>query len=289
LEQIFDEAEFKTYRHQTYRTFRVGISVDGTHLGDEGDRALSLCIADDADDLNKRLNEVREESRQKSHENDVYWLFCLTAEIDEIVRQLHASRKMVEKYDQLRAQNKITTDEATCLQDEKATVLAYQSRLRDKLTEAMEKGIGMFRGVQKDAASLGNSLNEILKKLFAYVVPSLYPKLEMGARSLKGDEAEQILKTADLKALPTVFAAGDNGLALIVKDGPKNVIDTSAPVAKEILDYLKSEHSYGNKDTRMGKALERRFTGIGYTKGGTTSMRNAQLMHRRCNASKGAR
>src|SRR5262249_6134977 len=38
----------------------------------------------------------------------------------------------------------------------------------------------------------------------------------------------------------------------------------SAPIAKEVLDYLKSEHSYGNKDTRMGKALERRFTGIGY-------------------------
>ena len=28
--------EFKTYRFQNYRTFRVGISVDGTHLGDEG-------------------------------------------------------------------------------------------------------------------------------------------------------------------------------------------------------------------------------------------------------------
>jgi hypothetical protein len=264
LEQIFDEAEFKTYRYQTYRTFRVGINVGGTHLGDEADLPLSLCVADDTDDLNKRLNEVREESRQKSHENNLYWLFCLTPEIDEIVGQLHASRKMVEKYDQLRAQNKITTDEASCLQDEKTSVLAYQARLRDKLNEAMEKGTGMFRGVQKDAASLGKGLSEILKKLFAYVVPFLYPKLEMGARPLKGDEAEQILKAADLKALPTVFAVGDNGLALVVKDGAKNVINTSAPVAKEVLDYLKSEHSYGNKDTRMGKALERRFCGIGY-------------------------
>jgi hypothetical protein len=104
LEQIFDEAEFKTYRYQTYRTFRVGISVNGTNLGDEGDLSLSLWVADDADDLNKRLNEVREESRQKSHENDLYWLFCLTPEIDEVVNELHASRKMVEKYDQLRAQ-----------------------------------------------------------------------------------------------------------------------------------------------------------------------------------------
>jgi hypothetical protein len=264
LEQIFGEAEFKTYRYQTYRTFRVGISVDGTHLGDDGDLSLTLCVADDADDLNKRLSELREESRQKSHENDVYWLFCLTPEIDEIVGQLHASRKMVEKYDQLRAQNKITTDEATCLQDEKKSQHDYETRLRDKFTEAMEKGTGMFRGVQKDAASLGKSLSESLKKLFAYVVPYLYPKLEMGARSLKGDEAEQILKAADLKALPTIFAAGDSGLALVVKDGPKNVINTSAPVAKEILDYLKSEHSYGNRDTRMGKALERRFCGIGY-------------------------
>jgi hypothetical protein len=124
LEQIFDEAEFKTYRYQTYRTFRVGISIEGTNLGDEGDLLLSLCIADDADDLNKRLNEVREESRQKSHENDLYWLFCLTPEIDEIIGQLHASRKMVEKYDQLRAQNQINADASKCLQDEKISALA---------------------------------------------------------------------------------------------------------------------------------------------------------------------
>ena len=102
----------------------------------------------------------------------MYWLFCLTTEIDEIVGQLHASRKMVEKYDQLRAQNKITSDEATCLQDEKTSVLEYQSRLRDKLTEAMEKGTGMFRGVQKDAAALGKGLSEILKKLFGLCRPS---------------------------------------------------------------------------------------------------------------------
>jgi hypothetical protein len=264
LEDIFAEAEFKTYRYQNYRTFRVGISVDGSHLGDEGDLPLSLCVGDDADDLNKRLSEIREESRQKSHENEIYWLFGLTKGIDDIVNELHASRRMVEKYDQLRAQNKITTDEATCLQDEKNSAIGYQSRLRDKLTEAMERGTGMFRGVQKDAASLGKSLSEILKNMFAYVVPFLYPKLEMGARPLKGDEAEQILKTADLKALPTIFAAGDHGLGLVVKDGAKNIINTSASVVKEVLDYLKSEHSYGNKDTRMGRALERRFCGIGY-------------------------
>ena len=124
-----------------------------------------------------------------------------------------------------------------------------------------------FRGVQKDASALGKSLGEILKKLFWQVVPDLYPKLQMGSRPLKGDEAEHILKAADLKALPNVFYVGEHGLGLVVKDGPRNIVNTNADVAKEVLDYLKSEHSYGSKDSRMGKALEKRFGGtpVSYT------------------------
>lgn len=263
LEQIFDEPEFKTFRHQN-RSFRIGVSADGTSIGDEGEIPLNLSVTEDADELAKRIEEVRTDSQQKSHENDLYWLFCLTPEIDELVGQLHASRKMVDKYSQLSAQQKISADEATCLQDEKNSKNGYETRLRDKLTEALERGTGMFRGIQKDASALGKSFAEILKKLFGHVVPDLYPKLHMGSRAIKGDEAEQILKAADLKALPSVFYLSEQGLGLVVKDGPKNVISTSAPVAKEVLDYLKSEHSYGNKDTRMGKALERRFGGAPY-------------------------
>ena len=265
LQQVFDEPEFKTYRYQNFRSFRIGISLDGSHIGDEGDIPLMLSVADDAEDFSKLLEETKDKCRPNSpQENDLYWLFCLTPDIYEVVAQLHASRKMVEKYDQLRAQNQITTDEAACLQDEKNSVLASQTRLKDKLTEAMEKGTGVFRSVPKDAASLGKSLSEILKKLFSTIVPYLYPKLEMGARPLNKDDIEQFLKAADLKALPTYFYPGDKGLGLVIPEEAKKVINTSAPVAKEVLDYLKSEHSYGNKDTRMGKALERRFTGIGY-------------------------
>ena len=38
----------------------------------------------------------------------------------------------------------------------------------------------------------------------------------------------------------------------------------AADIAKEVLDYLVGEHGYGNKETRTGKALERKFGGIGY-------------------------
>src|SRR5271157_3522999 len=263
LRDIFGEPALKTYRHKEHRNFRIGVAVEGVTLED-GDLPLTLCIADELDDLSRKLNEVREESRQKSHNNDLYWAFALTPEIDALVAQTFASRKMVEKYDQMRAQSKINADEATCLQDEKTAVLNYESRLRDKLTEAMERGTGLFRGISRDASSLGKNLGEILKKLYGYAVPDLYPKLEMGSRPLKGTEAEDFLKAADLKALPPLFYGGEQGLGLVVKDGAKFVPNPAADIAKEVLDYLVGEHGYGNKESRTGKALEKKFGGIGY-------------------------
>jgi hypothetical protein len=263
LREIFSEPALRTYRHKEHRNFRVGVAVEGVTL-EEGDLPLTLCIADEPDDLSRKLNDVREESRQKSHANELYWVFALTPEIDTLVAQTFASRKMVEKYDQMRAQSKINADEVSCLQDEKTTVLKYESRLGDKLTEAMERGTGLFRGVARDASSLGKNLGEILKKLYGHAVPDLYPKLEMGSRPLKGTEAEDFLKAADLKALPPLFYGGEQGLGLIVKDGAKFVPNPAAEIAKEVLDYLVGEHGYGNKESRTGKALAKKFGGLGY-------------------------
>ncbi len=265
LRSIFGEPSLRTYRHKDYRTFRIGINVDGTTVGDEGDIKVSLAKAEDDGELSNRINETRDESRQKNHENDLYWIFSLAPEIDELVAQLFASRKMVEKYDQLRAQSKITTDEAMCLQDEKNLVLNNcEPRLRDKITGALEKGTGMFRGVAKDASSLGKNLGEIIKKFLEHVVPDLYPKLEMGSRPLHGDEPDVFLKAADLKALPQVFYAGDRGLGLVAKDGAKYVPNPNADIAKEVRDYLVSQHEYGNREACLGKALENRFNGTPY-------------------------
>jgi hypothetical protein len=122
----------------------------------------------------------------------------------------------------------------------------------------------MFRGVQKDASALGNGLSDILNKFFEYVVPDLYPMLQMGSRLLKGDEAEHILKTPDLKALPNIFCLNEQGLGLVVEEGQKSVVNKNAAIAMEVLDYLKSERSHGNRDNRMGKTLERRFGGTPY-------------------------
>jgi len=264
LRSIFGEPSLRTYRHKRLRTFKTGITVDGTNVGDEGDIKTSLSMTEDESDLATRISEIREESRQKAHENDLYWVFSLTPEIDELVARLFASKKMVEKYEQLRAQSKITTDEATCLQDEKNTVLNIESRLRDKITEALEAGTGMCQGVARDASSLGKSLGDIMKNFLEQIVPDLYPKLEMGSRSLRGDEPETFLKAADLKALPQVFYAGENGLGLVTKEGTTQVPNPNADVAKEVHDYLVSQHEYGNREACLGKSLEKRFNGTPY-------------------------
>lgn len=93
-------------------------------------------------------------------------------------------------------------------------------------------------------------------------MPDLYPKLEIGSRSLKGNEAEELLKASGLQGLPAVFYDGEGGLNLVVSEGSKYVPNPSAKVAKEVLDFLKNEHAYGNKV--MGKGLEARFGGIPY-------------------------
>ncbi|MCI0490100.1 MAG: BREX system P-loop protein BrxC [Blastocatellia bacterium] len=262
LREIFAEPNLRTYRFRDLRNFRVGISVDGNRVGDEGQVPLSIFAAEDTEEFPIKLADITNESRQPTNSNNIYWVYCLTPELDDLAANLYASRRMVARYDQMRVQKRINNDEAACLAGEKNSVIRFQSRLREKMVEALEKGQGLFRGVSKDAAALGKNIGEIFKGLFDSAVPDLYPKLDMGARPLKGTEAEEILKAANLNALSQVFYERDQGLSLVTQEGSKFVPNPSAEIAKEVLDYLKREHSYGNKVT--GKNLDDHFQGIGY-------------------------
>ena len=264
LGEIFTDPKLKTYRYRDLRSFRVGITVDGVRAGDEGQITLALQSADDREAWAGQFAATQDESRQPAHWNDLYWVFGLTAGVDDLAANLYASREMVKKYDQLRAQNRISHEEAACLQAEKVEVLRLQGRVREKTAETLVAGAGLFRGYARHGADLGKTPAEIFKKLLDAVVPNLYGKLEMGARPLKGTEPEEVLKAANLNGLSQVFYGGDAGLGLVVKEGAKFVPNPSANIAKEILDYLNREHAYGNRDTRTGKALEGHFGGLGY-------------------------
>jgi hypothetical protein len=259
IQDVLDKV--KNYRYRNLKNFRVGVKVDNV-LVDDGQIPLSVVTAEDKDALAAKIAEVRTESRQETHKHDLYWVFALTPDIDDLETNLYASRQMVAKYDQLAAQNRITKEEAASLSQERNEMTALQRRLREKMAQEMEHGEGLFRGMSKNADTLGKNLSDILRKFFDFAVPDLYPKLEMGARELRGVEAEEILKAVNLNGLSQVFYSSDRGLGLVVKEGDKYVPNVAADVAKEILDYIKQQHAYGEKVT--GKSLEEHFQGLGY-------------------------
>lgn len=263
LGAVFSEPGLTRYKYRNLRTFRVGVDWDGRAIT-SGDTQipLALGVADGLDTFQETSDAARKESRAAPHRNDVFWIMSLTSDIDEVVAELYRSRQMVGKYDQLRAQGRISNEEASSLSAEKTEAMRWEQRLNDYLESALANGRGLFRGVAKEGADLGKTPGEIMKALFDWVVPDLYPKLEMGARPLKGSEAVEILRAANLSGLSKVFYDPPDGLHLVVKEGTKYVANRSAPIVKEIADYLASEHSYGNKVT--GRTLENHFGGIGY-------------------------
>jgi len=126
----------------------------------------------------------------------------------------------------------------------------------------LQGGAGFFRGLSVDGSALGKTVAEVFRKVFDKFVPDLYSKLEMGAKPLKEHSAEDVLKAANLSGLSTVFYEGADGYGLVIQEGNKYLPNRDAPVAKEIMAYIRERASYGEKVS--GKDLEQRFCGLNY-------------------------
>ncbi|HEU5422629.1 MAG TPA: hypothetical protein VFU72_03735, partial [Nitrolancea sp.] len=173
------------------------------------------------------------------------------------------SARMIAKYEQLRASEGIDPQVSAMLADEKQRQLDLERRLQEALADTLASGEVIFRGVTWDGSALGDNLSRAVNALLDRTVPELYPKLEMGARTVTGKEAEEILKAANLNALPQVYYDPPMGLGLVRSDAAgRKAIDEEAEIAREVLAYLRQQHSYGEKVT--GRLLENHFTGLGY-------------------------
>lgn len=262
LSGVFEDPKLRRHQYGELKQLSVQLTIDGQRTGAEGQIPFVVTIVQQAADLDRGQAEVQALTRMRDHENEIHWVFALTSEIHDLVAELHASRQMRQKYDLLRSQGSLPTEFASPLAAEAHEEERYKNRLRDRLAIAFEDGTGFFRGISKDAAALGKTRTEIVRGLFDAFVPDLYPKLKMGARPVRGNEADEVLKAANLGGLPQIFYDGDAGLGLVVKEDGKLVPNAAAPIAREILDYLTHESAIGEKVS--GKELEKRFTGIGY-------------------------
>ncbi|MEM2097328.1 MAG: BREX system P-loop protein BrxC [Methanothrix sp.] len=262
ISAIFDDPALRSYSYESRRTFKLGISYINENLVD-GQIQISVVSCDDRSSLQGEIERIRDESWRDEHRNEIFFVFPLSTEIDDLVTEVFQSGEMVKRYDQLRSQNSIAPEDARLLEDEKRILERKRGMLVDKMKASLMEGAFIFRGIQKDASELGRDFRGALKKLLDDHILDLYPRLPQWAWNLKGDEAEKLLKAANLDGLPAIFYS-DPGPGLLVRDNLKYVLNTRAEVVMDVMGYLSEWHRYGEQDKLLGKALEDNFCGIGY-------------------------
>lgn len=260
VQEVFADPSMRSYRYQNRKAFPLALAVDGTVVEGSGQIPLNLMIAEDPDDVEAACEDGRRASTDKRYE--LFWVCALTDEVHRLIEDLYRSCEMVSLHERLAAQGKLTPAEAACLADEKVRRDRLQRALRTKLTERVTAGTGFFQGVRKDASVLGQTLAEIFAKLRDDAIPTLYPKFDMGNRPVTGDEAEKFLAAANLNGLPSIFYEEPDGLNLVIRQAGRAVPNLNADICREVLEFLRREHAYGNKVT--GKSLDAHFQGIGY-------------------------
>lgn len=251
LEKIFEEPTFKTYRYQS-RSFPISAMVRGAGAA-KGGIAVEVRRAESEDKMADEVQQAREDSRKNDR---VYWVFPLADDVDAMVAELARSAEMIRKYEQLRSQNKITAEESSSLDEEKRQANATDGRLRGKLTLALTTGLLLFQGRSREVTSLAATPSEALSKFLNDVVPGLYPHLGDAAVDPRPSDAEDILKAANLDALPKVY--GPEGLAMFVRSGGAVKFDPDSPAARHVLGYLKDRVDFGDKPS--GRSMEERFS-----------------------------
>lgn len=261
FKDIFSEPALRTFRYKTVKTFRTEIYINNQKIED-GDITIHFMSADNNEEINHLKEFVRKESRTPDNQDHIYWVFGLTENLHNLFTEVFRSRAMIQEYGRLRSQQQITREEGALLDDEQQREQRFSQQLKAALIKAVENGTVIFRGLYQESNLLGNRLSEQMRKALEKFVPDIYPKLEMGARPMSGKEAEEVLKAANLQALSNIFYEEPQGLNLIHKQGDKFLPNMNAPVVREVFNYLKREHDYGNKVT--GKSLELDFSAPPY-------------------------
>ena len=260
LNDLFRDPKVQDYFYKNLRRFKPDLSVSGEPLEGNGEFKLNLLLAEDEGDFKEQLASAR--GRSINEPEQLFWAFKLTDEVYGLTTELCRSTAMVSQHDWLSAQGKLTSEEISCLNDEKRRRDRLERELTVKFRTSLLSGSGFFQGVQKDASALGNTITEVFHNFFDLSIPFLYPKLEVGVLDVSDKDADTFLTSANLQGLPQVFYNSDSNKSLVVKEGAKMVPNLNAELCREIFEFLRREHSYGNKVT--GKSLAHYFSGQGY-------------------------
>jgi hypothetical protein len=256
LAELFESV--KPYRDRGLRNFTPMVLVNGDRLTKEGDVPFRLRLTEEGPTFVTACSEARklgsEEWRRWGktfvEPPSVPIVAALPDDVYRFIKELHRSHEMIQRHER----GIKSADEAQLLNDEKTRESAILRELRTKCQNSICSGNSYFQGVERPLQSHGRVLQEVVRGSMEIAVPEIYSKFDLGAVNVKGNESEEILKVSNLGGLPAVFYDGSDALGLIVQQGGRYVVNTSAPAAREVLNYIAARHAYGEKVT--GKLLE---------------------------------
>ena len=264
LGELFEAV--KPYRHKGLRNFTPLVAVNGERLTKEGDLPFRLTFTEDGPSFVAACTDARKLGSEEwqrwerafAEPPSVPIVAALPDDVYRSIKELHRSREMIQRHER----GIKSSDEAQLLNDEKTREGAILRELRAKFQDSIHKGNSYFQGVERPLQSFGRLLTEIVRGSLEIAIPEVYSKFDLGAVNVKGNESEEILKVPNLAGLPAVFYEGTDALSLVVQQGGRYVVNVSAPVAREVLNYIAARNAYGEKVT--GKLVESHFRSAPY-------------------------
>lgn len=261
IREIFSEPNLSSYRYKNLKTFLLGLNLNNRQIS-EGQITWQLRYVDEPAEGAAQRQQIKADSRSPANQQALFWAFTLTESIHQLVVDCHRSKVMINEYSRIQAQKQISAEELSCLEDEKDRENKISKKLKSELLKAIESGAAIYSGLEKESVQLGSRLTEMVRKALQEFIPSIYTKLELGARNMDGKEAERILRAANLNGLTTIFYAPPDGLELVIKRDDRFIANSDAPVLREVFNFIQSQDQYGNRVT--GKDLENHFSAPPY-------------------------
>jgi len=121
VKEVFESAKAVRVNYQNLRSFDLGLTLDGqgvTTVGKAARIPVQLSSVHESEDLAKRCALVSTESLQAGNKDSVHWVFPITRQTEALVEDLHASRRMIAKYDHAGAQQQLRDGDKALLQAE---------------------------------------------------------------------------------------------------------------------------------------------------------------------------
>lgn len=250
---------FSNYKvtYQYFNTFNPNLFLEDNLINDKkGPFDIDIQVIYEKEFGDDIFNKYRNKSRE--NENKIFWLIKFSDENYNNFRDLIRSNNMIKG-----KERDLKSDaEGKLLQEEKNK----QNKLRRESITDMKniliKGKIFFRGSEYVGDPSTNDLDIYRNKLFLKLLPTLFPKFEIGKIKPPKNYIDKLIKSTSLSSLPDFFYQEIEGNSLINQVDNRYIVNTSHPLLEEVFNLIKNRQSFGTKVS--GKIVETNFSGLKY-------------------------